>query len=76
MNKEYDEVPTIISGKDLDYLTDMFNWNYDALKFANFSYVNATDEELKDLFLDIKNVHLNNLNIITDLLDEKGRIYE
>lgn len=76
MNKEYDEVPTIISGKDLDYLTDMFNWNYDAVKFANFSYVNATDGELKDLFLDIKNVHLNNLSIITDLLDEDGRIYE
>lgn len=76
MDKKYDEVPTIISGKDLDYLTDMFNWNYDALKFANFSYVNATDKELKDLFLDIKNVHLNNLSIITDLLDEDGRIYE
>lgn len=76
MDKKYDEVPTIISGKDLDYLTDMFNWNYDALKFANFSYVNATDKELKDLFLDIKNVHLNNLSIITDLLDENGRIYE
>lgn len=54
----------------------MFNWNYDALKFANFSYVNATDGELKDLFLDIKNVHLNNLSIITDLLDKDGRIYE
>ena len=76
MNKKYDEVPTIISCKDFDYLTDMFNWNYDAVKFANFSYVNVTDKELKDLFLDIKNVHLNNLSIITDLLDEKGRIYE
>ena len=76
MQKKYDEVPTIISCKDLDYLTDMFNWNYEAVKFANSSYVNVIDSDLKDLFVDIKNVHLNNLSIIIDLLDEKGKIYE
>ena len=76
MQKKYDEVPTIISCKDLDYLTDMFNWNYEAVKFANSSYVNVSDSELKDLFVDIRNVHLNNLSIIIDLLDEKGKIYE
>ena len=76
MQKKYDEVPTIISSKDLDYLTDMFNWNYEAVKFANSSYVNVSDSELKDLFVDIRNVHLNNLSIIIDLLDEKGKIYE
>lgn len=76
MDKKYEEVPIIISGKDLDYLTDMFNWNYNAVKFAHFAYLNTSDKQLKDLFLDIKNIHLNNLNIITDLLDEKGRMYE
>lgn len=30
-NKTYNKVPNIITGKDLDYLSDMFNWNYDAL---------------------------------------------
>ena len=28
----YEKVPTIISTKDLDYLEDMFNWNYLAYK--------------------------------------------
>ena len=28
--KNYNEVPNIISGKDLDYLSDIFNWNYGA----------------------------------------------
>ena len=28
----YEQVPTIISNKDLDYLVDMFNWNYLAYK--------------------------------------------
>ena len=29
---EYETVPEIITGKDLDYLQDMFNWNYCAYK--------------------------------------------
>ena len=32
MNLEYETVPDMISGKDLDYLTDMYNWNYNAFK--------------------------------------------
>ena len=27
MNLNYEQVPNIITGKDLDYLSDMFNWN-------------------------------------------------
>ena len=76
MDYKYDEVPVIISGKDLSYLTDMFSWNYGAVKNANEAMVNVTDKELKDLLSEVKQVHLNNLNIITDLLDEKGRLYE
>lgn len=76
MDYKYDEVPVIITGKDLDYLTDMFNWNYGAVKSANEAMVSVTYKELKDLLSEVKQVHLNNLNIITDLLDEKGRLYE
>ena len=32
MDLNYETVPDIISGKDLDYLTDAFNWNYNAYK--------------------------------------------
>ena len=32
MNDKYMEVPNdILTGKDLDYLCDMFQWNYGAL---------------------------------------------
>ena len=31
-NQQYNEVPNIITGKDLDYLSDMFEWNYGTLK--------------------------------------------
>ena len=32
MDLNYETVPDMISGKDLDYLTDAFNWNYNAYK--------------------------------------------
>ena len=34
-NKIYNEVPNIITGKDLDYLSDMFNWNYEEIGRAH-----------------------------------------
>ena len=40
-NKIYTEVPNILTGKDLDYLSDMFNWNYNfrwgAYKIRSFT---------------------------------------
>ena len=45
----YEKVPNIITGKDLDYLSDMFNWNYGALK-SNLNAINeVTDEEVKQI---------------------------
>ena len=45
--ENYNTVPNIITGKDLDYLSDMFNWNYGAYKSAYNSLENITDEEIK-----------------------------
>ena len=39
----YQEVPNIITGKDLDYLSDMFEWNTLALKLFN-------EKNAKDFF--------------------------
>ena len=45
----YEKVPNIITVKDLDYLSDMFNWNYGAYK-SNLNAIN----EIKDD--DVKNI--------------------
>ena len=46
--EEYKEVPYIISTKDLDYLTDMFNWLYGAYK-NNLDTINViSDKSLKN----------------------------
>lgn len=43
---EYETVPEILTGKDLDYLKDMFNWNYAAYKNTVEAIENVTDETL------------------------------
>ena len=43
MNTKYEKVPYIITGKDLDYLSDMFNWNYGEYKMSVNSNQNIID---------------------------------
>ena len=43
----YNSVPNIITGKDLDYLSDMFNWNYGAYKSNYNAIEQVKDEEIK-----------------------------
>ena len=45
MQETYNEVPNIISSKDLDYLSDMFNWNYGAYKSSLNASNEVTDQE-------------------------------
>ena len=47
----YQEVPNIITGKDLDYLSDMFEWNTLALKQFNESILKVNDERIKNIIL-------------------------
>ncbi|MBE6148622.1 MAG: hypothetical protein E7167_03940 [Firmicutes bacterium] len=43
---EYEKVPEIITGKDLDYLQDMFNWNFVAYKNTIDAITMIEDESL------------------------------
>lgn len=63
---KYEKVPNIISGKDLDYLSDMFNWNYGAYKSSYNANSSVENNELKiilskaaDTFYGIMNEILN-----------------
>lgn len=71
-NKIYNEVPNIITGKDLDYLSDMFNWNYEALKKMNVAITLVEDEQIKSVIEKGYNMFKNNLNVILSILNEGG----
>ena len=71
-NKIYTEVPNIITGKDLDYLSDIFNWNYEALKKMHVAVSQVTNEQLKTTLEKGYNLFKNNLNIVLSILNEGG----
>ena len=73
MNEQYMEVPTnILTGKDMDYLSDMFEWNYEALKKTNEGVNNVNDEEILSLLERGKNLFDSNLNTVLENLNDIG----
>lgn len=73
MNGKYMEVPNnILTGKDLDYLSDMFEWNYGALKKNNDAINNTNDENIIGLLEKGCTLFDSNLNSTLDILNEIG----
>ncbi len=69
MKKNMLEVPTdTITGKDLDYLSDMFQWNYGALKSTYNAMQVVNDEELSNLFKEANVVFEDNIKQVLDIL--------
>lgn len=64
----YQEVPNIITGKDLDYLSDMFEWNTLVLKQFNESIVKVNDERIKKILKKACGMFDTNLKIIISIL--------
>ena len=66
--QNYNEVPLIITGKDLDYLCDIFNWNFNACKVANNLIGKVEDEEIKSAFNNAYLIHLENVKQVLEIL--------
>lgn len=64
-----EQVPNMISTKDLSYLCDIFNWNYTASKEAhNYSEL-TQNQELKDIFHDVFLIHKEICEDVLDILE-------
>lgn len=70
--KEYNEVPNIITGKDLDYLQDIFNWNYNAYKKTMNAQKQITDEEIMNILENASNTFYNNMKAVIQILTNQG----
>ena len=68
MQETYNAVPNIISSKDLDYLSDMFNWNYGAYKSSLNASNSVTDEELNNLLLKASNIFHSNMSKVLNII--------
>lgn len=69
---QYGFVPNIISGKDLDYLSDMFNWNYGAYKSTYNSISQVKDKELAGILNNASDMFKSNINKVLSILKNGG----
>lgn len=63
-----EKVPSMISTKDLDYLTDIFNWNYGAFKSVINMEIEFTDKALSKCAGKVSDLFMNNMDTILDIL--------
>ena len=68
--KEYSKVPNIITGKDLDYLQDMFNWNLLAYKNTMDAICMLEDESLKEHLYNCSDTFYNALVDVLNVIEE------
>mgnify|MGYP006404528759 CR=1 FL=1 len=71
--ENYMEVPNIISGKDLDYLSDMFEWNYIAMKKTNDMVNKIQDEDIKKILEKGCNLFDQNMKEVINILNNGGK---
>ena len=64
-----EQVPAIISTKDLSYLSDMFEWNFIAAKKALHYSSQVQNEELKKEFDKVYKMHEKHLKKILEILN-------
>ena len=62
------QVPDMISTKDLDYLSDMFNWNFNASKVALHFSNEASDEDVKNIANEAAQMHSQICHKLIDIL--------
>lgn len=73
MTENYETVPNIITEKDLDYLSDMFEWNYGGFKKTTDACSKIQDSEIKNMMEKASNIFYSNMNTILNILDQGGQ---
>ena len=73
MDLNFNEVPNdILIGKDLDYLSDMFQWNYIALKKTDTASKIIEDDEIGNMLVKGCRLFEDNLNNVLNILESRG----
>ena len=72
MQQTYDVVPDILTGKDVDYLCDMFNWNFESLKKFNYFLNLTSNEEIKQRLKEAISMFNENMEEVLNILKEES----
>ena len=65
-----DQVPNIISTKDLSYLSDMISWNLTISKKAHHYVGMVEDSCLKEIMMRVYEAHKKHINTLLSILEE------
>ena len=68
---DYVKVPNIITGKDLDYLSDIFNWNYGGYKSSINTVDKVSNEEIKNVLTRASDLFYGNMNVVLNILNNE-----
>ncbi len=69
-NVERTKAPDIFTGKDLDYLKDMFGWNHTAFKMMNDSLKYVEDRKVEKVISDCSKLFLDNMEMILNIIKD------
>ena len=69
MSKEYKKAPNILTGKDLDYLKDIFGWNYNSYKVLEDSLQFIENKQVSNLVTNCSNFFYDNMNTVLNILE-------
>ncbi len=64
------QVPNMISTKDLAYLKDIFEWNFNASKLAYHFSIETNNPIIKDMLMKVYHMHSEHCHKIKDILME------
>jgi hypothetical protein len=69
----YESVPSnVLTGKDLDYISDMFEWNYIAFKKTNTAVGIVNDVDIRSSLEKGVSLFESNLVGVLNLLESRG----
>lgn len=62
----------MISGKDLDYIKDMLNWNFIAAKKTKSYLEHVNDADVNKIFNQVNEMHQKHYNTLLNILEQGG----
>ena len=62
--------------KDLDYLKDIFGWNYNSYKVLEDSLQFIENKQVSNLVTNCSNFFYDNMNLVLDILEKGYDEYE
>lgn len=72
MENNFESAPAIITGKDLNYLSDMFDWNFIAFKKTKHFINETSNMDIKNIMERCCEIFDTNMNIIMSVVNEGG----